>query len=120
MTGAEAVIRCLEAEGVEICWGIPGGAILPIYDAWMRVEHTVKHVLCRHEQAAGHMAAGLRARHRQGRRLHGHVRAPAPRTSSPPIADAFMDSTPLVAITGQVPTHLIGTDAFQEADITGI
>ncbi len=58
MTGAEAVIRCLEAEGVEICWGIPGGAILPIYDAWMRVEHTVKHVLCRHEQAAGHMAQG--------------------------------------------------------------
>ena len=58
MTGAEAVIRCLEAEGVEICWGIPGGAILPLYDAWARVEHTVAHVLVRHEQGAGHMAQG--------------------------------------------------------------
>ena len=119
MTGAEAVIRCLEAEGVDICWGIPGGAILPIYDAWMRVEHTVKHVLCRHEQAAGHMAQGYA-------RVTGKVGV-CMATSGPgatnlvtPIADAFLDSTPLIAITGQVPTHLIGTDAFQEADITGI
>ena len=119
MTGAEAVIRCLEAEGVEICWGIPGGAILPVYDAWMRVEHTVKHVLCRHEQGAGHMAQGYA-------RVTGKVGV-CMATSGPgatnlvtPIADAFLDSTPLVAITGQVPTHLIGTDAFQEADITGI
>jgi acetolactate synthase-1/2/3 large subunit len=119
MTGAEAVIRCLEAEGVDICWGIPGGAILPVYDAWMRVEHTVKHVLCRHEQAAGHMAQGYA-------RVTGKVGV-CMATSGPgatnlvtPIADAFLDSTPLIAITGQVPTHLIGTDAFQEADITGI
>ena len=119
MTGAEAVIRCLEAEGVDICWGIPGGAILPLYDAWMRVEHTVKHVLCRHEQAAGHMAQGYA-------RVTGKVGV-CMATSGPgatnlvtPIADAFLDSTPLIAITGQVPTHLIGTDAFQEADITGI
>jgi acetolactate synthase I/II/III large subunit len=119
MTGAEAVIRCLEAEGVEVCWGIPGGAILPIYDAWMRVEHTVKHVLCRHEQGAGHMAQGYaRATGKVG--VCMATSGPGATNLVTPIADAFLDSTPLIAITGQVPTHLIGSDAFQEADITGI
>jgi acetolactate synthase-1/2/3 large subunit len=119
MTGAEAVIRCLEAEGVEICWGIPGGAILPLYDAWARVEHTVKHVLVRHEQGAGHMAQGYaRATGRVGVCIG--TSGPGATNLVTPVADAFLDSTPLVVITGQVPTHLIGTDAFQEADTTGI
>jgi acetolactate synthase-1/2/3 large subunit len=119
MTGAEAVIRCLEAEGVEICWGIPGGAILPIYDAFARVEHTVKHVLVRHEQGAGHMAQGYaRATGRVG--VCMATSGPGATNLVTPIADAYLDSTPIVAITGQVPTHLIGTDAFQEADTTGI
>lgn len=119
MTGAEAIIRSLEAEGVSICWGIPGGAILPLYDAFMRVEHSIQHVLVRHEQGAGHMAQGYA-------RATGNVgvciatSGPGATNLVTPIADAFLDSTPLVAITGQVPTHLIGTDAFQEADITGI
>ncbi len=119
MTGAEAVIRCLEAEGVDICWGIPGGAILPLYDAFARVEHTVKHVLVRHEQGAGHMAQGYaRATGRVGVCIG--TSGPGATNLVTPVADAFLDSTPLVVITGQVPTHLIGSDAFQEADTTGI
>lgn len=119
MNGAEAIIRSLEAEGVEICWGIPGGAILPLYDAFMACEHTVQHVLVRHEQGAGHMAQGYaRATGRVGVCIA--TSGPGATNLVTPIADAFLDSTPLVAITGQVPTHLIGTDAFQEADITGI
>ena len=119
MTGAEAVIRSLEAEGVDICWGIPGGAILPIYDAWARVEHTVRHILVRHEQGAGHMAQGYaRATGKVG--VCMGTSGPGATNLVTPVADAFLDSTPLVVITGQVPTHLIGTDAFQEADTTGI
>ncbi len=119
MTGAEAVIRSLEAEGVDICWGIPGGAILPLYDAWMRVEHTVRHILVRHEQGAGHMAQGYaRATGKVGVCIG--TSGPGATNLVTPVADAFLDSTPLVVITGQVPTHLIGTDAFQEADTTGI
>jgi acetolactate synthase-1/2/3 large subunit len=77
MTGAEAVIRSLEAEGVEICWGIPGGAILPLYDAWSHVEHGIRHVLVRHEQAAGHMAQGYaRATGRVGVCMATSDRAP--------------------------------------------
>ncbi|HEX5260262.1 MAG TPA: biosynthetic-type acetolactate synthase large subunit [Gaiellales bacterium] len=119
MTGAEAIIRCLEAEGVTDVFGLPGGAILPLYDAWANVEHGVRHYLVRHEQGAGHMAQGYA-------RATGQVGV-AIATSGPgatnlvtPIADAYLDSTPIVCITGQVPTHLIGTDAFQEADIQGI
>jgi acetolactate synthase-1/2/3 large subunit len=119
MTGAEAIIRCLEAEGVTDVFGLPGGAILPLYDAWANVEHSVRHYLVRHEQGAGHMAQGYA-------RATGQVGV-AIATSGPgatnlvtPIADAYLDSTPIVCITGQVPTHLIGTDAFQEADIQGI
>ena len=119
LTGAEAVIRSLETCGVEICFGIPGGAILPIYDALASTGTSIKHVLVRHEQGAGHMAQGYA-------RATGKVGV-AMATSGPgatnlvtPVADAFLDSTPLVIVTGQVPSHLIGTDAFQEADTTGI
>jgi acetolactate synthase-1/2/3 large subunit len=119
MLGSEAIIRALEAEGVEICWGIPGGAILPLYDAFMAIDHSIEHVLVRHEQGAGHMAQGYaRATGKVGVCIA--TSGPGATNLVTPIADAFLDSTPIVAITGQVPTHLIGTDAFQEADITGI
>ena len=118
MTGADAILRSLEAEGVEVMFGIPGGAIMPTYDAMARGT-TVRHVLARHEQGAGHMAQGYA-------RASGLVGV-AIATSGPgatnlvtPIADAWMDSTPLVCITGQVRSTMIGTDAFQECDITGI
>ena len=116
--GADAVVRSLEAEGVEVVFGIPGGAILPLYDAFARGT-TVRHVLARHEQGAGHMAEGYA-------RASGNVGV-AIATSGPgatnlvtPIANAWMDSTPLVCITGQVRSTLIGTDAFQECDIVGV
>src|SRR5256885_12725288 len=118
MNGADAILRSLEAEGVDVVFGIPGGAILPTYDAFARGT-TVRHVLARHEQGAGHMAEGYA-------RASGKVGV-AIATSGPgatnlvtPIADAWMDSTPLVCITGQVRSSLIGTDAFQETDATGI
>jgi acetolactate synthase I/II/III large subunit len=118
MTGGDAILRSLEAEGVDVMFGIPGGAIMPTYDAMARGT-SVRHVLARHEQGAGHMAQGYA-------RASGHAGV-AIATSGPgatnlvtPIADAWMDSTPLVCITGQVRSSLIGTDAFQECDITGI
>jgi acetolactate synthase-1/2/3 large subunit len=118
MLGSDAILRSLEAEGVDVMFGIPGGAILPTYDAIARGT-TVRHVLARHEQGAGHMAEGYA-------RASGKVGV-AMATSGPgatnlvtPIADAWMDSTPLVCITGQVRSNLIGTDAFQETDATGI
>ena len=118
MLGSDAILRSLEAEGVDVMFGIPGGAILPTYDAIARGT-TVRHVLARHEQGAGHMAEGYA-------RASGKVGV-AIATSGPgatnlvtPIADAWMDSTPLVCITGQVRSNLIGTDAFQETDATGI
>jgi acetolactate synthase I/II/III large subunit len=118
MLGSDAILRSLEAEGVDTVFGIPGGAILPTYDAWARGT-SVRHVLARHEQGAGHMAEGYA-------RASGKVGV-AVATSGPgatnlvtAIADAWMDSTPLVCITGQVKSSLIGTDAFQEVDITGI
>jgi acetolactate synthase I/II/III large subunit len=119
LTGAEAVIRSLETCGVEICFGIPGGAILPIYDALASTGTKIKHVLVRHEQGAGHMAQGYaRATGRVGVAMA--TSGPGATNLVTPVADAFLDSTPLVIVTGQVPTHLIGTDAFQEADTTGI
>ena len=119
MTGAEAIIRCLEAEGVTDVFGLPGGAILPLYDAWARYEHSIRHFLVRHEQGAGHMAQGYaRATGRVGVAIA--TSGPGATNLVTPIADAYLDSTPIVCITGQVPTHLIGTDAFQEADIQGI
>jgi acetolactate synthase-1/2/3 large subunit len=118
MNGADAVLRSLEAEGVEVVFGIPGGAILPTYDAFARGT-TVRHVLARHEQGAGHMAEGYaRATGRVGVAIA--TSGPGATNLVTPIADAWMDSTPLVCITGQVRSHLIGTDAFQECDITGI
>ncbi|MCP9484501.1 MAG: biosynthetic-type acetolactate synthase large subunit [Gaiellaceae bacterium MAG52_C11] len=116
--GADAVLRSLEAEGVDVVFGIPGGAILPIYDALARGT-SIHHVLARHEQGAGHMAEGYaRASGRIG--VAFATSGPGATNLVTPIADAWMDSTPLVCITGQVRSHLIGTDAFQECDITGI
>jgi acetolactate synthase I/II/III large subunit len=118
MTGADAILRSLEAEGVDVAFGIPGGAILPTYDAFAKGS-TVRHVLARHEQGAGHMAEGYaRASGRVGVAIA--TSGPGATNLVTPIADAWMDSTPIVCITGQVRTHLIGTDAFQECDITGI
>jgi acetolactate synthase-1/2/3 large subunit len=118
MTGADAVLRSLEAEGVDVAFGLPGGAILPTYDAFAKGS-TVRHVLARHEQGAGHMAEGYaRASGRVGVAIA--TSGPGATNLVTPIADAWMDSTPLVCITGQVRSHLIGTDAFQECDITGI
>src|SRR5438132_1889084 len=118
MVGADAILRSLEAEGVEVAFGIPGGAILPTYDAFARGT-TVRHVLARHEQGAGHMAQGYaRASGRVGVAIA--TSGPGATNLVTPIADAWMDSTPLVCITGQVRSNLIGSDAFQECDITGI
>lgn len=118
MLGSDAILRSLEAEGVEVCFGIPGGAILPLYDAIARGT-TVRHVLARHEQGAGHMAEGYaRASGRVG--VAFATSGPGATNLVTPIANAWMDSTPLVCITGQVRRALIGTDAFQECDITGI
>jgi len=118
MNGADAVLRSLEAEGVEVMFGLPGGAVLPLYDAMARGT-TVRHVLARHEQGAGHMAEGYaRASGRVG--VAVATSGPGATNLVTPIADAWMDSTPLVCITGQVRTHLIGTDAFQECDIVGV
>src|SRR3972149_6920534 len=118
MLGSAAILRAREAEGVDVCFGIPGGAILPIYDAFARGA-TVRHVLARHEQGAGHMAEGYaRASGKVGVAMR--TSGPGATNLVPAIAGAWMDSTPLVCVTGQVRTHLIGTDAFQECDITGI
>jgi acetolactate synthase I/II/III large subunit len=118
ITGGDAILRSLEAEGVEVMFGIPGGAIMPTYDAMARGT-TVRHVLARHEQGAGHMAQGYaRASGRVGVAIA--TSGPGATNLVTPIADAWMDSTPLVCITGQVRSTLIGTDAFQECDITGI
>src|SRR5881392_943132 len=118
MTGAQALVRALEQVGVDTVFGIPGGAILPAYDPLFDSEK-VRHILVRHEQGAGHAATG----YAQATGEVGVCMA----TSGPgatnlvtPIADAYMDSVPIVAITGQVPSAAIGTDAFQEADIVGI
>jgi acetolactate synthase-1/2/3 large subunit len=118
MLGSDAILRSLEAEGVDTMFGIPGGAILPTYDAIARGT-TVRHVLARHEQGAGHMAEGYaRASGRVGVAMA--TSGPGATNLVTPIADAWMDSTPLVCITGQVRSNLIGTDAFQEIDATGI
>ncbi len=118
MLGSDAILRALELEGVDIAFGIPGGAILPTYDAMARGT-SVRHVLARHEQGAGHMAEGYaRASGRVGVAIA--TSGPGATNLVTPIADAWMDSTPLVCVTGQVKSSLIGTDAFQETDATGI
>ncbi|MGE0824538.1 MAG: biosynthetic-type acetolactate synthase large subunit [Candidatus Binatia bacterium] len=118
MSGAQIMIECLLAEGVDTIFGYPGGAILPTYDALM-LNPGLRHVLVRHEQGAAHMAEGYaRVSGRPGVVLV--TSGPGATNTVTGIADAYMDSTPLVVITGQVPTNMIGNDAFQEADVTGI
>jgi len=118
MTGAEMVIRALQDQGVEHVFGYPGGAVLPIYDALFHQEK-VNHVLVRHEQGAVHAAEGYaRASGKPGVVLV--TSGPGATNAITGLADAMMDSIPLVCITGQVPTHLIGSDAFQECDTVGI
>ena len=119
ITGCEALVRRLIAEGVDIIYGYPGGAIMPVYDELFKYQDQIHHVLTRHEQGATHSAQGFA-------RISGRVGV-AMATSGPGatnlitgIADAQIDSTPMVCITGQVPSHLLGSDAFQETDIVGI
>ena len=119
ISGSEAIVRCLIEEGVDIIYGYPGGAIMPVYDELYKYQDKIHHVLTRHEQGATHSAQGYA-------RISGRVGV-AMATSGPGatnlitgIADAQIDSTPMVCITGQVPSHLLGSDAFQETDIVGI
>ncbi|NNL82419.1 MAG: biosynthetic-type acetolactate synthase large subunit [Winogradskyella sp.] len=119
ITGCEAVVKCLLAEGVDVLYGYPGGAIMPVYDELYKYQDKIHHVLTRHEQGATHAAQGYA-------RISGKTGV-AIATSGPGatnlitgIADAQIDSTPLVCITGQVGSHLLGSDAFQETDIVGI
>jgi acetolactate synthase I/II/III large subunit len=117
LTGAQALIKSLEMEGVEVVFGLPGGCILPAYDPLL--DSSIRHILVRHEQGAGHMAEGYA--HVTGRPGVAMVTSgPAATNLVTPLCDAYMDSIPLVAITGQVPTTAIGTDAFQECDTVGI
>lgn len=118
LTGAEAVVRSLEELGVELIFGIPGGAVLPVYDPLFDSQQ-LRHVLVRHEQGAGHAASGYA--HATGKvGVMMATSGPGATNLVTPLADAQMDSIPVVAITGQVGRSLIGTDAFQEADITGM
>lgn len=119
ISGAEAIIHCLLAEGVDLLYGYPGGAIMPVYDELYKFQDKLTHILTRHEQGATHAAQGYA-------RISGKVGV-AMATSGPGatnlvtgLADAQIDSTPMVCITGQVPRHLLGSDAFQETDIIGI
>jgi len=119
ISGSEAIVRCLLAEGVDVLYGYPGGAIMPVYDELYKYQDKIHHVLTRHEQGATHSAQGYA-------RISGKVGV-AMATSGPGatnlitgIADAQIDSTPIVCITGQVASHLLGSDAFQETDIVGI
>ena len=117
LTGAQALIKSLEQQGVDTVFGLPGGAILPVYDPLL--DSSIRHILVRHEQGAGHMAEGYAlATGRPGVAIV--TSGPGATNIVTPIANAHMDSTPLVVITGQVATASIGTDAFQECDITGI
>jgi acetolactate synthase-1/2/3 large subunit len=118
MTGAEMVIQALADQGVTDIFGYPGGAVLPIYDAMFQ-QDKVRHVLVRHEQGASHMAEGYaRSTGRVGVMLV--TSGPGATNVITGLADALMDSVPVVCITGQVPTTLIGSDAFQEGDTVGL
>ena len=117
-SGAEIVFKCLEDQDVEFIFGYPGGAVLPIYDE-LKNHSSIKHILVRHEQGAGHAAEGYaRSSGKPGVVLV--TSGPGATNVVTALTDAYMDSVPLVCISGQVPTHLIGTDAFQECDTTGI
>tara|TARA_Y100000590_G_scaffold140620_1_gene161388 strand:- start:617 stop:2383 length:1767 start_codon:yes stop_codon:yes gene_type:complete len=117
-SGAEILFKCLKDQGVSHIFGYPGGAVLPIYDE-LKNHNSIKHILVRHEQGAGHAAEGYaRSSGKPGVVLV--TSGPGATNAVTALTDAYMDSIPLVCITGQVPTHLIGTDAFQECDTTGI
>src|SRR6478752_6160816 len=117
LTGAQALIKSLEMEQTEVMFGLPGGAILPVYDPL--IDSSIRHILVRHEQGAGHMAEGYA--HATGRPGVAMVTSgPAATNIVTPLADAYMDSVPLVVVTGQVAYSVIGTDAFQEVDTVGI
>ncbi|WP_459209867.1 biosynthetic-type acetolactate synthase large subunit [Aquimarina rhabdastrellae] len=119
ITGAEAVIKCLLAEGADLVYGYPGGAIMPVYDELYKFQDQIHHVLARHEQGAIHAAQGFaRTSGKVGVTLA--TSGPGATNLVTGIADAQIDSTPLVCITGQVGSHLLGSDAFQETDIVGI
>ncbi|MGH9068849.1 MAG: thiamine pyrophosphate-binding protein, partial [Acidimicrobiales bacterium] len=117
LTGAQALVKSLEAEGVEVVFGLPGGAILPVYDPI--IDSSIRHILVRHEQGAGHAAEGYaQVTGRPGVAIV--TSGPAATNIVTPLCNAYMDSVPVVCITGQVATASIGTDAFQECDTTGI
>jgi len=119
IAGAEAIVKCLIAEGVDTMYGYPGGAIMPVYDELYKYQDQLKHVLVRHEEGATHAAQGYaRASGRVGVCIA--TSGPGATNLVTGIADAMIDSTPMVCITGQVPKHLLGSDAFQETDIIGI
>lgn len=119
ITGAEAVVRSLLAEGVDLLYGYPGGAIMPVYDELHKYSDQIEHVLVRHEQGATHAAQGYaRSSGRTGVAIA--TSGPGATNLVTGIADAMIDSTPMVCITGQVPKHLLGSDAFQETDVMGI
>ena len=118
MSGADVLLRALREQGVDVIFGYPGGAVLPIYDALYQ-QNSIRHILVRHEQAAVHAAEGYaRSTGKVGCVLV--TSGPGATNAVTGLLDALMDSIPLVCLTGQVPTHLIGNDAFQEADTTGI
>ncbi|OUX36415.1 MAG: acetolactate synthase 3 large subunit [Candidatus Pelagibacter sp. TMED273] len=118
LSGAEIVFKCLQDQKVEFIFGYPGGAVLPIYDE-LKNHESIKHILARHEQGAGHAAEGYaRSSGKPGVALV--TSGPGATNIVTALTDAYMDSIPIVCISGQVPTHLIGTDAFQECDTTGI
>src|SRR6201992_394647 len=118
ITGADIVVKALVDQGVEVIFGYPGGAVLPLYDALFK-QNQIRHILVRHEQAAVHAAEGYaRSTGRVGVVLV--TSGPGATNAVTGLVDALMDSIPIVCLTGQVPTHLIGNDAFQEADTTGI
>jgi acetolactate synthase-1/2/3 large subunit len=117
LTGSQALIKALEMEGVDTIFGLPGGCILPVYDPLL--DSAIRHILVRHEQGAGHMAEGYA--HVTGRPGVAMVTSgPAATNIVTPLCDAYIDSIPMVVITGQVPVGAIGTDAFQECDTIGI
>lgn len=119
LTGAQAIMQSLVEEGVEVIFGYPGGAIMPTYDALFDYQDRIKHILVRHEQGAGHAAQGYaRMRNKAGVCLV--TSGPGATNLITPIADAMLDSTPLVCIVGQVRANLLGTDAFQECDVIGM
>ena len=118
MTGSEVVLQALVEQGVEVVFGYPGGAVLPIYDAIFK-QNSIRHILVRHEQGAVHAAEGYaRSTGRVGVVLV--TSGPGATNTVTGLTDALMDSVPVVCLTGQVPTHMIGNDAFQEADTVGI